>query len=234
MKAFLALWGSRERERRGNLLLDDILGADVRIVGDREEAERLVEEFEGGCVYRIPPGGASVIGAIGYFQAAVEMASQEDEGDISFDYVVVPAGTGATLAGLLAGSVLMGNRWRLVGFDVGFEGGRIAENVDRLASGILDRFGISSSLHGYKVLDASYGGYGVISRRATDAILLAARTEGMIMDPVYTGKALAGLEDAVASGDVEKGSSVLFIHTGGIPILFQYSGRMLEVSSRTS
>ncbi len=229
MKAFLALWGSGEEGEQGNLLLDDILGADIKIVEDREEAERLVEEVEGDCVYRIPPGGASVIGALGYLQAAVEIASQEDESGISFDYMVIPTGTGATLAGLLAGSVLMGGRWKLIGFDVGFEGGKVVEDVEGLARGVLDELGVCADIHGYRVLDASYGGYGVISRRVIDAILSAARTEGLILDPVYTGKALAGFEDAVASGDIEGGSSVLFVHTGGIPILFQYSKRVVKL-----
>ncbi|MCC6025257.1 MAG: D-cysteine desulfhydrase family protein [Desulfurococcaceae archaeon] len=218
---------------QGNILLDLVLGARLLYVDSVEEAERavdkLVEELKSKgrrpCV--IPPGAACELGVLGYVLAALEIVEQCYEYGYKPKYVVHASGTGATQAGLLLGFKLLGVEGvEVIGVSDGVSAKVLAERVSRLFNATARMLQVEYRLEPEDVSvyeDPGLGGYGTVSREVVEAILLAARLEGLLLDPVYTGRALHGLVKLVESGVIEKGSQVVFIHTGGVPVLFHYA-----------
>ncbi len=216
----LVLAGPPTTRATGNVALDRLLGADIVWVPDANDVE-LVERSEdvarrltdeGHRVSLIPYGGSSVTGALGYVDCAAELLQQMP----GLRHVVVAVGSGGTMAGLVAA---LGSD-RVLGVDAGAladPGGRVRELVGGLADA-----GIGPRRSGPLRLrrDQVGAGYGVLTPRAVDALRAAARCEGLVLDPVYTAKALSGLAAAVADGDVVAGEPVIFVHTGGLPGLF--------------
>jgi D-cysteine desulfhydrase family pyridoxal phosphate-dependent enzyme len=209
----------------GNLLLDELLGAHVHVLdrGDYYDIESGIEELaralaaDGRRPFAIPVGGASVTGAAAYAAAASELLEQAaTSGAGPVDWVVVADGSGGTHAGLLAG---FGTGPRVLGVDVGTRPD-LDDVVPELARAVADRVG--GGTVGSVVVDHDhYGsGYGSITDRVVEALTLAARCEGLILDPVYTGKAMAALVTAVRDGRLQAGETVVFWHTGGAPALF--------------
>ena len=202
----------------GNLLLDHMLGAVVHPVGplaydELDAAIVAVAEAslaEGHRPYAIPIGGASPVGAGAYRDAAAELVAQLGADP---DWVVVADGSGGTHAGLLAG--FAGRATRVLGVDVGTRP-NLEEAVAHLAAacGHHDPTGV--------LVDHDHfgEGYGAPTGEAFDAMLAAARTEGLVLDPVYSAKALAGLRTWVRDGRIEGDQRVVFVHTGGAPALF--------------
>ena len=217
----LALAGSADPPT-GNLLLDHLLGASLHPTSAREyyEIEASIEAVAddvraaGGRPYAIPVGGASVTGALGYVDAAREVTGQLAG---PLDWIVVADGSGGTHAGLLAG---LDGSIRVLGVDVGTRPD-LDERVPELAAATaaaLDRPAPSGELH---IDHTRFGaGYGKPTPECLEAIRAAARLEGLILDPVYTGKAMAGLIGWVREGRFREHQSVLFWHTGGAPALF--------------
>ena len=228
-----------ERDVRANLLLDKILGAEIHIVdileGETEEdaearsfgmgaeqAARLTAE--GHPCYDIPMGGASVIGSVGFAEGFLELQEQMDAMGLEADYIFHSTGTGGTMAGLAAGRVLAGSRAKIISVSASpKEEAAYLKKVQGLADEVLGLLGSPlrvdpADLH----LDTGYyaPGYEIPNEASSEAIRLLARTEGLFADPVYTGKALAGLLDYVKTGRVPQGSSVVFWHTGGATALF--------------
>jgi D-cysteine desulfhydrase family pyridoxal phosphate-dependent enzyme len=210
-------------EESGNLLLDRVLGAHLHVLerGDYYDIEAgigaLATELAaaGRRPYAIPVGGASVTGATAYAAAADELVGQLHGERI--DWVVVADGSGGTHAGLLAG---FGDSVQILGVDVGTRPD-LDDVVPRLAAETAERDGRHPPPSRALVDHDRFGrGYGAVTDTGVEAIHLAARLEGLVLDPVYTGKAMAGLVAAVRDGRIGADDTVVFWHTGGAPALF--------------
>jgi 1-aminocyclopropane-1-carboxylate deaminase len=228
-------WPDAVYDRVGNILLSRILGADVRLVsaafgiGFKESWERAIAEIEaaGGTPYAIPAGASDHrLGGLGFARWAQEVAQQERELGMFFDTVVVCSVTGSTQAGMIAGFAAQDRPRRVIGIDASAKVKETHEQVARIARRTAALIGIGRDiLDDEIVLDDRYhaGTYGIPDERTLAAIRLAARLEGMITDPVYEGKSMAGLVDLVGCGEIGKGSTVLYAHLGGQPALNAYS-----------
>ena len=224
---------------RANLLLDKILDVELHIVdilpGETEDdaearsfemgAARAKELNESGhpC-YDIPMGGASVVGSVGFANGYVEFEKQVKAMNLNVDYIFHATGTGGTMAGLAAGRKMAESDTKIISITVSPKDEKYLRKVENLANDVLAlikspaHVTIEDDLH----MDTGYyaPGYEQPNEAASEAIRLLARTEGLFVDPVYTGKALAGLIDYVRSGRVPQGSNVVFWHTGGATALF--------------
>ena len=232
LRAVLAVKGERPDAYDGNLLLDRLLGADVRYVSDAEfdqsEATmlRIAEEVRarGGRPYVIPESGSNEIGALGYLECAVEIAEQINHGAPRFDAVVISVYSGGSQAGLLMGKQLAGLPAEIVGVPVARPVESVREHVGDTIRAAVRRFGfaieVPKTIH---LLDGYQGsGRAAVGQPELDAIVRLARSEGVILDPVYTAKAFAGLIDTLRRDPRALGHRVCFIHTGGIFSLFPF------------
>ncbi|MEA2828444.1 MAG: D-cysteine desulfhydrase [Actinomycetota bacterium] len=225
----------------GNVVLDELFGPEFVRVGDGEQldyyaieaailaaADRLT--VEGRRPYAIPVGGASPVGALGYVTAAAELLRQAVEATgAEPDVVVVADGSGGTHAGLAVG---IGDHHRILGVDVGARPD-VAEVLPAKAAEVAALTGRREPA-GAPVVDRDQVGrhYADLTDACRDAIVLAARTEGLLLDPVYTGKAMAGLIAARADGRIGPESFTVFLHTGGSPALFMAGvGEWLRVKT---
>lgn len=232
MKAVLAMKGKKPNSIQGNLLLDLLFGADVRFFDvERKDLPSIMEEIrreqeaEGYRCYVIPRGGASAPGVLGYASAVFELRKQLGDAAEKLDYIVFATGTGATQAGLLLGTKLSGMRARVVGISAGRSESEIGTDAKRLVEETAQLLGISVQLSPDEIIvNDSYtcGGYGVVTREVTDLMETVAQREGLLVDPVYTGKGMLGLLGLAKQGYFPDGSHVLFIHTGGLPIIFSH------------
>ena len=219
-----------EPELQGNILLDKILGGSVEYADSPEEAEEMARNTaerlraSGRRPYIIPAGGASAHGVLGYASASFEILKQSLDMGFRPDYIVHASGTSATQAGLVLGLKLLGAEdVRVVGISNGREADQIAERGVRLVEKAIELLGVDLkvSREDFMVYDRySFGGYGSITREVVDTIKMVGSLEGLILDPVYTAKAMYGLMDLAERGEIK--GKVIFIHTGGVPIVFQY------------
>ncbi len=232
---------------QGNLLLDYLLGAEVHFIpapedpkiaiGDQEAAAvaRVMADLEarGELPYLIPVGGSSPIGALGYVAGTLEMVEQLAHRGEAPSRLYFAAGSRGTQAGLALGAKMCGAPYRLVGIAVsGGEPEKTARAV-RIANQAAELLGVAERVTPEDVAtDAGYigPGYAIPTPGCLEAIALLARTEGIFLDPVYTGKAMAGLIDHVRRAVVGPDETVLFLHTGGAPALFAYADQ-LELTS---
>jgi len=224
-------------DKVGNIQLTRIMGGDVRIdpagfdIGIRDSWQRALESVEaaGGTPYAIPAGASDhPLGGLGFANWAQEVMAQEAEVDTFFDTVIVCTVTGSSHAGMIAGFALEDRDDRkVIGIDASATLQQTIDQVTRIAQDTADRIGVGRSLRDDEIIVApGYEGpaYGVPDQTTVDAIHLAARTEGMLTDPVYEGKSLAGLIGMVRSGEIPAGSRVLYCHLGGQPALPAYAG----------
>jgi L-cysteate sulfo-lyase len=219
-----------EYHRSGNVFLDGLFGATVeRRPGGTdmdaalaEVAERITAE--GRRPYVIPGGGSNAVGALGYAACALELLEQARAQNIRIDHIVHATGSAGTQAGLLAGLAAAGAEIPVHGISVRFDKARQEERVHALASATADRLGARAvSRDAVVAYDAYVGsGYGHPTKAMVEAVRLAAELEGLLFDPVYSGKAMAGLLDLVARGIFRSGETVVFVHTGGQASLFAY------------
>jgi 1-aminocyclopropane-1-carboxylate deaminase len=228
-------WPDAVYDRVGNILLSRILGADVRLVqagfgiGFKESWERAIAETEasGGRPYAIPAGASDhKLGGLGFARWAQEVEQQERQLGVFFDTVIVCSVTGSTQAGMIAGFAAQDRPRQVIGIDASAKPKETLQQVTRIAQRTADLIEVGRQLrHGEIILDDRYhaGTYGIPDERTLEAIRLTARLEGMITDPVYEGKSMAGLIDLVSSGEIAKGSAVLYAHLGGQPALNGYS-----------
>lgn len=237
--SLVLLHGRKGPLRQGNLLLDDLMGADIRVseVDDMQQLPPLLEaraaelRAAGRRPYLIDPFDLEVLArsTLGYVEAALELDAQLDAAGTDADHVYV-AGANMTPAGLLLGLRALGRKARVVGIaPIEWDEDRRVD-IARIASAAARLLGLDLAFGPEEVI--SHGdyigeGYGVLSAAARDAFLLAARSEGLILDPVYTGKAMAGLRDHVRRGLVGRGETVVFVHTGGNPAVFAYAEDLL-------
>ena len=213
----LVLSGREPEHDSGNLVLDRLFGATVEFAGtdhwtELERRVAAVAERLGPRGYPMPVGGSTPLGALAYVDAANELLVQLDRAP---DWVVVADGSGGTHAGLLAG---LPREVRVLGVDVARPPVALVKHVARLAAATAALAGRAAPANEPIVVDHAGPGYAAISDEARAAVRLAARTEGLVLDPVYTGKAMAGLIAAARAGRV--GGTVVFWHTGGAPALF--------------
>jgi 1-aminocyclopropane-1-carboxylate deaminase len=228
-------WPDVVYDRVGNIQLSRIMGADVRLVqagfgiGFKESWERALADVEadGGKPYAIPAGASDHrLGGLGFARWAYEVEEQERALGVFFDTIVVCAVTGSTQAGMIAGFAGQERKRRVVGIDGSARPAETREQVARIARATAELIELGRDLEDDEiVLDDRYhaGTYGIPDERTLDAIRLAGRLEGMITDPVYEGKSMAGMIDLVARGEIERGSNVLYAHLGGQPALSAYA-----------
>ncbi|WP_328684085.1 1-aminocyclopropane-1-carboxylate deaminase [Streptomyces sp. NBC_01261] len=232
-------WPDSVYDKVGNILISRLAGADVRLVkagfgiGFKESWEQALREVEesGGKPYAIPAGASDhPLGGLGFANWAHEVAQQEQELGVFFDTVVVCSVTGSTQAGMVAGFRSIeeagGRERRVLGIDASAKPAETREQVARIAQGTARLIGVKRELTLDDVeLDDRYhaGIYGIPDEATLEAMRLAARTEGMVTDPVYEGKSMAGMIDLVARGEITADSTVLYAHLGGQPALNAYS-----------
>jgi len=223
----------RSYRRSGNRLLLDLLGATVHDFpadadNDLNDAMEVVAarvRARGGRPYIVAEGGGSATGGLGYTTAAAEILGQANEQGLRFSELFVGSGSGGTHAGLLAGSTLIEAPWRVTGVCVRRDELAQAERISRLTRDIVALLGYDRGppANAVRTTDAALGpGYGQVTEAVHEAIAMLASLEGIFLDPVYTGKVMAGLIAAVRQGQFRPEEQVLFVHTGGSPALFAY------------
>ncbi len=232
-------WPDAVYDKVGNILISRLAGADVRLVkagfgiGVKESWEAALREIEeaGGKPYPIPAGASDhPLGGLGFANWAHEVAAQEAELGVFFDTVVVCSVTGSTQAGMVAGFAQLaeagGRPRRVLGVDASAKPAETRDQVLRIARRTADAIGLGRELRADEVeLDERYhaGVYGIPDATTIRAMELAARTEGMVTDPVYEGKSMAATVDLVGRGEIDRSSTVLYAHLGGQPALNGYS-----------
>lgn len=220
----LVLAGEDPGSRQGNLLLDELSGATLVFVPKEERDQRLQQAFaqakeDGMQPYLIPYGGSNPIGVQGYIQAMQELQDQ----NLQPDWIVLASSSGGTQAGMVLGAKQTGFSGRILGISVDKPEEELETLIAKLASQTAAWLGIDKKIESEDVLvnDAyCQAGYGILQPAEVEAIRLFARTEGILLDPVYTGRAAAGLIDLIRQGFFRRDDKVLFWHTGGIPALF--------------
>jgi len=238
MEAHLLYFERRPTILRGNLLLNELLGARMHFfpVASRQprarsldsvvRLARIAARLRVGPHYFIPVGGHTWLGALGYVRAALEIDEQACGLGIGEAWLVVAAGSGGTLAGLLAGLRLVGSGLRLLGIDVGKLWKTFPAAVAHLAGEVSARLGEPRSFPAAEIplVEAEYVGeaYGRPSEQGHAALERLAQTEGILLDPVYTAKAFAGLLDLLERGRFGRNEPVVFLHPGGLPALFAF------------
>jgi D-cysteine desulfhydrase len=242
LRAVLVVRGDQPAAYDGNLLLDRLLGAQVRYCTEAEWA-RVGEVMallsaqvreRGGQAYVIPESGANEVGALGYLECAVELSEQINHGAPRFDAVVISAFTGGSQAGLLMGKQLAGLPGEIVGVPVARHAETVREQVTRTMGAAIQRFGfrieVPKAVH---LLDGFQGGEGAAP--ADEDLALVARLgreEGLLLDPVYTARGFRGLVETLSRDRKALGARVCFIHTGGLFSLFPYRERLSGLLDR--
>jgi 1-aminocyclopropane-1-carboxylate deaminase len=232
-------WPDSVYDKVGNILLSRLAGADVRLVeagfgiGFKESWNAAIAEIEasGGKPYAIPAGASDhELGGLGFANWAYEVAAQEEELGVFFDTIIVCSVTGSTQAGMVAGFAALeeagGRPRRVIGIDGSAKPQDTRDQITRIARNTARLIGLQRDLGDDEViLDDRYHAdtYGIPDEPTLDAMRTAARTEGMVTDPVYEGKSMAGMIDLVTRGEIPPSSTVLYAHLGGQPALNAYS-----------
>ena len=223
----------RDYLNSGNVLLDRLFdtaieyrpgGADMNA---EAEAKGEALRAAGERAYVIPGGGSNRVGALGYVSCAQELMQQVDEMGLRIDRVVTATGSAGTQAGLVVGLEGSNAGVPVLGIGVRLPKDRQEANVHRLAEATADYVGMRGGIARSAVVancDYVGPGYGQPTAGMTEAVLMLARLEGVLLDPVYSGKAMAGLIDLIRKGEIGKGETVVFLHTGGAVGLFGYTG----------
>ena len=229
-------WPDSINDKVGNILLSRIMGADVRLdpsgfgIEFKDSWQRALADVEraGGTPYAIPAGASDhPLGGLGFANWAYEMQAQEAELGVFFDTIVVCSVTGSSHAGIIAGCAGLDRPRRVIGIDASAKIDATRDQVERIARNTAALIGLGRELRDDEitVLEGWAGDYyGIPVQSTIDAITLTGRLEGMIIDPVYEGKSMAGLIDLVRQGEIGKDSTVLYVHLGGQPALNAYSG----------
>jgi L-cysteate sulfo-lyase len=216
----------------GNVLLDRIFGANIRDVDKgsdmNAEMEALAKELrsQGKTPYIIPGGGSNPVGALGYVDCALEFLSQANRDMIAIDHVVHATGSAGTQAGLLVGLKASHANIPLLGIGVNAPKDAQEEKVYKLAVETAEFVGAPGIVERKDVIancDYVGPGYGMPTEGMNDAVMLLARMEGLLFDPVYSGKGLAGMIDLLGQGYFQDAKNIVFVHTGGSAGLFGYS-----------
>ena len=232
-------WPDVTYDRVGNILMSRLMGAEVRLdpagfgIGFKDSWERALADVVagGGKPYAVPAGASDhPLGGHGFAGWAFEVAEQERELGVFFDTIVVCSVTGSTQAGMIAGFAVLedagGRKRRVIGIDGSATPAETRDQISRIARRTAAAIGLGRDLREDEIeLDDRYHGgtYGIPDAATLDAMRLVARLEGMITDPVYEGKSMAGLIDLVARGEIPAASNVLYAHLGGQPAINAYA-----------
>ena len=228
-------WPDAVNDRVGNILLSRVMGAHVELVesgfgiGFKESWENALDDVRrsGGTPYAIPAGASDHrLGGLGFANWAYEVQQQEEALGVFFDTIVVCSVTGSTHAGMIAGFAGQDRPRRVLGIDASAKLEETRAQVERIARQTADLIGLGRDLRDDEivVLEGWAGEeYGIPVASTLDAMRLTGRLEGVILDPVYEGKSMAGLIDLVRNSDIPKDSTVLYAHLGGQPALNAYS-----------
>lgn len=239
LECHLALGGEAPYVANGNLLLDQLLGAHIHWSGKLRKGENIPQICEelrtkGKRPYVLPYGGSSTVGALGYVEAMRELDAQLVSVNEKITHMVFASSSGGTHAGMMLGKHLLGRDYSLVGIkiDKETESERLFDDVVLdLANETAAMLELGSVFSKQDVLlQADYvgEGYGVLGESERDAIALLARLEGILLDPVYTGRAMSGLIGMIRNGEFGASDKVLFWHTGGAPALFAQAAELSE------
>lgn len=228
LDCILVLSGTQPEIASGNLYLDQLFGAEI-VWSDRDtrldvlDAVMRQAQQDGRVPYKIPYGGSSPVGMMGYFEAMRELREEEDKQGISFDWIVTASSSGGTQAGMVLGAIA----WQFAGKILGIAIEGTTDELGQTIQQLIQECIILNDLHVdvpgsmIHVNDAYTGlGYGIMGQPEIAAIRLFAEQEGLLLDPVYTGRAAAGMIDLVHKGFFRNEDKVLFWHTGGTPALF--------------
>jgi L-cysteate sulfo-lyase len=216
----------------GNFLLDRLLGAAIHVCAAGEaraaKIDALASELRARreVPYYIPTGGSNAVGALGYASLMLELLQQAGSFRLSFDRVVAASSSAGTQAGLVIGKELAQADVAVTGIDVDGDPGTLLAQVQSIAKDCAIKVGLEQGIRAdaYEVVGGyAAPGYGLPNPGMIDAVKSMASLEGILLDPVYTGKAMAGLIDMVRRGRFARDETVVFIHTGGTPALFAYA-----------
>jgi len=232
LKAHLVLRGQEGGDADGNLFLDKLVDADITTI-TREQYSTQVNEImgqiaadlraKGRTPYVIPEGASNAIGVFGYLRAIEEIRSQEQQLGLTFDAIVCAVGSGGTYAGLLLGRNLFGLFAEIIGFNVCDDAAYFVKKIQAIVQDVIAQYGYPAPAQPseIRIVDGYVGkGYALSRQEEIDLIKHVARLEGIILDPVYTAKAMFGLIDQIKRGQFHQARNVLFLHTGGIFGLF--------------
>jgi L-cysteate sulfo-lyase len=233
LRCVLVLAGEESEKHvpTGNMLLDRMLGAQIVWTGGRGRDAVMDEVFEaeacaGNRPYLIPYGGSNAIGAAAYVAAMQEFAEQ----GIDVEWIVFATSSGGTQAGLALGARLVGFAGRLCGISVDKQASPYREQVAQLANRTAEKIGVSITVADSEIsVDDRFtgAGYGIPGTLEMEAIALFARKEGILLDPVYTGRAAGGMLALIRAGEIPQGARILFWHTGGAPALWAYADQFI-------
>ena len=219
----------------GNVFLDRLFGANIREYPAGTDFDKAMLEVadevktSGGNPYIVPGGASDRVGALGYVNCAMELLGQSNEQGLTIDHFVTATGSAGTHAGLIVGLRAMRSDMPLLGIGVNAPKAMQEQRVFDLACDTADYIGAKGVVsRGDIVANCDYvgDGYGVPTKSMNDAVLLLARLEGLLFDPVYSGKALAGMIDLVTNGYFEGAKNIVFLHTGGSAALFAYADQL--------
>jgi 1-aminocyclopropane-1-carboxylate deaminase len=229
-------WPDPVNDKVGNILLSRIMGADIRLdssgfgIEFKDSWQQAIDDVKcnGGRPYAIPAGASDhKLGGLGFANWAYEVKTQEEQLGIFFDTIIVCSVTGSTHAGMIAGFAGQDRPRRVLGIDASAKIKETRNQVERIARNTAALIGVGRDLHDDEtiVLEGWAGErYGIPVQSTIEAIKLTGRLEGVILDPVYEGKSMAGLIDLAISGEIDSNSNVLYAHLGGQPALNAYSG----------
>ncbi|MBS0560284.1 MAG: D-cysteine desulfhydrase [Proteobacteria bacterium] len=218
--------------RNGNVLLDFLHGATAEKrpsgLDMNQEMERVADRFRaaGRKPYTIPGGGSNPTGALGYANCALELLSQANDRDLVIDHLIHATGSAGTQAGLVAGLAALNAGIPVLGIGVRAPKPKQEENVFNLAVATAERLGCPGAVRReHVVADCDYvgPGYGMATPGCIEAITMFAELEGILLDPVYSGKGAAGMIDMIRKGRFRRGERIVFLHTGGSAALFGYT-----------
>ncbi|MCW8944570.1 MAG: D-cysteine desulfhydrase family protein [Sedimenticola sp.] len=235
----LVLGGEAPETPDGNLLLDQLLGAVIHWSGELRKGERIPEIAEqlraaGRKPYIVPYGGSNAVGALGYVNAAAELQQQLDKQNLQIDRMLFASSSGGTHAGLIVGTYQYELRCEVAGISIDKDeagDGPYPEHLCQLANATADLLGIDQRFDSSAITlqDQFTGaGYGVVGELEREAIKLLATQEGILVDPVYTGRAMGALLQLIEQGVYTKDETLLFWHTGGAPALFPYAASLIN------
>lgn len=238
LKCHLALSGRKPLSAEGNLLLDYIFGAEIHWCGDYVNGEMVPEiaeelKVKGFNPFIIPYGGSNSTGVLGFATAVCEIAEQLEKDKINLDYIITPSSSGGTHAGVALGVDLSGLNTKVIGIGIDRKcSGGYEATLAKLANEAAECIGFNKRYSDKDFnMDYSYfgDGYGVIGDLEKEALYLTGKYEGILMDPVYNGRAMGALIDMIRNNRFRKEESVLLWHTGGIQAVFM---RSLEICDK--
>lgn len=236
LETHLILDGVEEENPQGNLFLFGIMGANIHYVEDENEtlhyAEKLEKKLinEGKKPYFIPVGASVPIGSVAYIESLKEIKTQSEEIGINIDHIFVATGSAGTQAGLEVGKKLFLKDTKIHGVSVSRKRELQQVLVSDLANNVSEFLKLNLKFKPEEIIvhDEYYGGkYAVPTKKGNEAIKLIAKTEGIILDPVYTGKAMSGLIDLLQKQYFKNNENICFIHTGGSPAIFNFTKSFL-------